>query len=80
MFSALLDIWLRSHLPITENLSLTLAFETMTRILTDQIYFVYDQLVTSVSVLRLLGLLGINTMEKENVEERYFEKEDYITF
>ena len=52
----------------------------MTRILTDQIYFVYDQLVTSVSVLRLLGLLGINTMEKENLEERYFEKEDYITF
>ena len=51
----------------------------MTRILTDQIYFVYDQLATSVSVLRLLGLLG-NTLEKENVEERYFEKEDYITF
>lgn len=52
----------------------------MTRILTDQIYVVYDQLGHFCeSVLRLLGLLG-NTLEKENVEERYFEKEDYITF
>lgn len=49
----------------------------MTRILPDQIYVVYDQLGHFCkSVLRLLG----NTLEKENVEERYFEKEDYITF
>lgn len=52
----------------------------MTRILTDQIYVVYDQLGHFCeSVLRLLGRLG-NTLEKENVEESYFEKEDYITF
>ena len=50
----------------------------MTRILTDQIYVVYDQLVTSVSVLRLLGLLG-NTLEKENVE-LYFEKRRVYNF
>ena len=52
----------------------------MTRILTDQIYVMYDQ-VTSICkrVSRLLGFLG-NSLKEENVEELYFEKRRLYNF